>query len=198
MVQQQELHPICLLRHMPTMPWVLHKRVFSFRVEPPTNSYVICWCLLWCLLSAFSSCVAAMLTNGGPTFGIFLTTTHHSIPLAGIYASQRWSMAQTRGAQFGCFSHCFGYGGLHATHSAVTQPFHQDGGTYNLGAWQSHPIPPPSQHGREGSSFPDCVPHNDMVDSTSVAGIKLVDSGLLTGYQVDEFTCTWLPEGFVA
>ena len=36
-------------------------------------------------------------------------------------------------------------------------------------AWKSHLIPLPSLH---GSSFPHCVPPNNMVYSTSVAGVK--------------------------
>ena len=36
-----------------------------------------------------------------------------------------------------------------------------------LEAWQSHPIPPPSLHGREGSSFLGLVPSDNTVDSES-------------------------------
>ena len=67
-----------------------------------------------------------------------------------------------------------------------------------LGAWQSHPIPMPSLHGGEGSSFPGLVPSDDTVDSESVMGIKLGDSGVVIWYQVDEFTCTWSAEWFVS
>ena len=54
-----------------------------------------------------------------------------------------------------------------------------------LGAWQGHPIPLPSLHGGEGSSFPGLVPSNDMVNSESVMGIKPGDSGVVIEYQVD-------------
>ena len=37
-----------------------------------------------------------------------------------------------------------------------------------------------------------------MGDCESVLGIKPGDSGMVTGYQVDEFTCTWSAEWFVA
>ena len=37
-----------------------------------------------------------------------------------------------------------------------------------------------------------------MVDSEPVMGIKPGDSGVVIGYQVDEFTCTWSAEWFVA
>ena len=51
---------------------------------------------------------------------------------------------------------------------------------------------------REGSSFPGLVPSGDAVTSYSVMGIKPGDSGVVVGYQVDEFTCTWSAEWFVA
>ena len=37
-----------------------------------------------------------------------------------------------------------------------------------------------------------------MVDSESVVGLKPVDSGVVIGYQVDEFTHSWFAEWFVA
>ena len=39
------LSPRCLFRHMLTMPWVLQRLSFSFRVEPPTilSIYVVCY-----------------------------------------------------------------------------------------------------------------------------------------------------------
>ena len=59
-------------------------------------------------------------------------------------------------------------------------------------------IPLPSLHDGEGSSFPGLVPSDDTVDSESVMGIKPGDSGVVIGYQVDEFTHTWSAEQFVA
>ena len=53
-------------------------------------------------------------------------------------------------------------------------------------------------HGGEGSSFLDLVPFNDMVNSEFLVGIKPGDSGVVIGYQVDEFTGTWSAEKFVA
>ena len=50
----------------------------------------------------------------------------------------------------------------------------------------------------EGSSFPGLVPSDDTVNSGSVMGIKPGDSGVVIGYQVDEFTCTWSAKQFVA
>ena len=39
---------------------------------------------------------------------------------------------------------------------------------------------------------------NDTVNSKSVVGVKPGDSGVVIGYQVDEFTCLWSVECFVA
>ena len=78
----------------------------------------------------------------------------------------------------------------------MPQPF---GGVYNLGgSIESHLIPLPCLHDGEGSSFPGLVPSDDAVDPDSVMGIKPGDSGVVIGYQVDEFTCTWSTEQFVA
>ena len=83
-----------------------------------------------------------------------------------------------------------------ATHSAVPQPI---GGLYSLGdSIESHPILLPSLHDGEVSSFPGLVPSDDTVDSDSVMGIKPGDSSVVIGFQVDEFTCTWSAEQFVA
>ena len=66
------------------------------------------------------------------------------------------------------------------------------------GSVESHLIPLPSLHDGEGSSFPGLVPSDDAVNSDSVMGMKPGDSGVLIGYQVDEFTRTWSAEQFVA
>ena len=67
-----------------------------------------------------------------------------------------------------------------------------------LGVWQTQLIPLPSLHGGEGSSVPGLVPSNDTVESESAMGVKPVDSGVVIGYQIDEFTSTWSAEWFVA
>ena len=67
-----------------------------------------------------------------------------------------------------------------------------------LRAWQGHPIPPPSLPGGEGSSFPGCVTPDDMVSSKSVMGVTPGNFAVVIGCQVDEFTCTWSAECFVA
>ena len=42
------------------------------------------------------------------------------------------------------------------------------------------------------------VPPDDIVDCETVVGIKAGDSGVVNGYQVDEFTHTWSTEWFAA
>ena len=75
-----------------------------------------------------------------------------------------------------------------AIQSAVPQPSYLYGETYSLGgSTESHLIIPPSLRDGEGSSFPGLVPLDDTVDSESVMGVKLVDSSVVIGYQVDEF-----------
>ena len=63
-----------------------------------------------------------------------------------------------------------------------------------LSTWQSHLILQPSLHGGEESSFSDCFPPNDMV--------FLICAGHETWWfwfdHVDEFTCPWLAEYFIA
>ena len=77
----------------------------------------------------------------------------------------------------------------------MPQPF---GGAYSLGgSVESHLIPLPSLHDREGSSFPGLVPSDDTVDSDSVMGNKPGDSSVVIGYQVGEFTHTWFVEGLL-
>ena len=89
--------------------------------------------------------------------------------------------------------------GQHATQSAVPQPSHLYGGAYSFGGLaEIQPIPLPSLHGGEGSSFPGLVPSDDTVNSKSAMGIKPGDSGVVIKYQVDEFTHTWSAEWFVA
>ena len=60
------------------------------------------------------------------------------------------------------------------------------------------PNPPVFPTGQEGPPFPGLVPSDDTVNSESVMGIKPGDSGVVIGYQVDEFNCTWSAEQFGA
>ena len=73
------------------------------------------------------------------------------------------------------------------------------GGAYSFGGLvESHLIPLPSLHGVEGSPIQGLVPSNVIVNSKSVVGIKPGDSGVVIGYQVDEFTRMWSVEQCVA
>ena len=47
------------------------------------------------------------------------------------------------------------------------------------------------------SLFPGLVLPVDVIDSESVADIKLGDAGVVTGYQINEYTHTWLAEHLV-
>ena len=95
-------------------------------------------------------------------------------------------------------SNALSSGELLASHSAVPKPFHLYGGEYSFkGLADSHLILLPSLHGGEGSSFPGCLPPNDMVNSELVVRIKPGVSGMMIGCQVDEFTCIWSVECFI-
>ena len=75
--------------------------------------------------------------------------------------------------------------------SSCLQPFQQYVGTCNFGGLPSITW--------WGGVFPSgFVLANDLVNSNSVVGIKHGDISVVIGYQVDEFTCTWLAEHFVA
>ena len=96
----------------------------------------------------------------------------------------------------GCFS-------LHrepyASHLIVPQPFHIYGWVYSFRHLvESYPVPSPSIHGGGGVFFPGNAPPSDTVDSESVVGVKPGDFGVLIRQQVNEFTCTWLAENFIA
>ena len=107
-------------------------------------------------------------------------------------------MAHARNALSGYSFHYLSSGELHGTYSAVPQPFYQYGMAYSSeDLAQSHPILLTSLHGGKGSSFPCCVPPNDMVDSESVVGIKPGDSGVMIEYWIVEFTQAWLAECYI-
>ena len=46
-----DLSPICLLRHMPIMLWILYRYISLSELYSHQFAYM-CWCLLWCMLSA--------------------------------------------------------------------------------------------------------------------------------------------------
>ena len=70
-----------------------------------------------------------------------------------------------------------------ATLLSVSQPFEQYGRAYSfVGLAES----------------PGSIPPGDTVNSESVVGFKPGDYSVLFGYQVDEFTCSWPVEHFIA
>ena len=105
-----------------------------------------------------------------------------------------WSMPGMH--RVAAHSATLGRGEPSATHSTVPQPF---GGAYSLGgSVESHLIPPLSRHDGEGSFLH--VWHHQMMQSTLnlLWALNPGDSGVVIGYQVDEFTHTWSAEQFVA
>ena len=75
--------------------------ISSFRVESPNSLYVMCWCLVWCLLCVFRFPCGGCVHYESSTIEICNTTIHQSLPLAGIYASCWRSMAHTSRAPSG-------------------------------------------------------------------------------------------------
>ena len=97
----------CLLRHKPTMPWVLCRWVsLSESSLPPIHFLYVGVCYGVCSLLSGSH-VAVVFTNGGSSVGVCSITTLQCTTLVGVSASWWWSMAHTRSALSGCFSHCF-------------------------------------------------------------------------------------------
>ena len=173
---------------------------FLFRVEPPTILYILC--LVSVLVSAFYSQVPCWIPYpplGAQTFGFaplqplgvypwqaYMQPGDGHQPTPGMYRVAAPSTTLSRVEPY-------------AALSAVPQPSHLYGGAYSFGGLaERHPIHLPYLHGGEGSSFPGLVPSDDMVNSESVMGVEPSDSGVMIGYQVDEFTHTWSAEQFVA
>ena len=90
-------------------------------------------------------------------------------------------------------------GGPPATHLTLPQPFQQYGKAYSFGgSAEIHLISLPSLHGGEGSYFLGSAANSDTINSKSVVEINPGDSGMMIGYQVDEFTHTWSVEYLTA
>ena len=146
------------------MSGLLHRWVFSFRVEPSTGSYGICWCLLWCLVSTLRfPCGCHVHQWGLKHWGL-----HHCNSLV--------------------YTHGWHVSSGDATHSAVCQPSHQYVGPNSVGGSSELPWFLHLMHGGEGSSFPCCVPPSDLLDSKSVVGIKPGDSGVEIGIWLINFS----------
>ena len=138
----------------------------------------------------------AIFTYGGSTFGVCTLATLWSLPMAGICATWWWPSVHTWYALSGCSLCYLGEGGAFC-YSFCCAPTNW-WGIQPWGSIDIHPIPLPSLCDEEGSSFASLVPSDDAVNSDSVMGIKLGDSGVVIGYQVDEFTRTCSAEQFMA
>ena len=172
---------------------------FFFRVEPATVLYIIC--LVSILVSAFCfqvpswmpySPMRAQPLRFGPLlpFGVYPWQVYVQ------HGDGHWCTPGVHrvAAPFATLSR----GEPSANQCVVPQPSNLYGGAYSCGSLvESHPIPLPFLHDGEGSSFPGLVPSDDTVNSESVMGITSGDSGVVIGYQVDEFTHTLYVEWFV-
>ena len=163
---------------------------FSFKVEPPTNSFAMCWYLLWCLLSTSGPHVMTMFSNGGSIIGVYNTATFR------IYPWQAY-LPPSDGPCQECTEQLLlpllFVGGVSCCLFSCLPTIHQYGGVYRFGGLaESHLIPNFSLQVVKGSPFPSSAPPNYMVASKSVVGIKPGVSGVAVKYQVDEFThCQW-------
>ena len=177
---------------MPVMLWASPQVGFFFRVEPPTVLYIIC--LVSVLVSTFYfqvHCWMPYSPLGAQPLGF--------VPLQplGVYPWQaymqpgdgHWPTPSMH--RVAVPSTTLSGGESSATQSPVPQPSHLHGGAYSFGGWQrvTQSLCLPYMVGR-GSTFPGFVPSDDTVNSESVMAIKPGDSGVVIGYQVEEFTCT--------
>ena len=158
----------------------------------------------FCTLHVWSVLVSAFRCHAGCHIhpgGFNHWGLHHcnpwSLPVAGICVAWWWLSAHTRYAQSGCSPTTLNRGTLcYSVCCSLAIP--SIWGIQLWGLAESHLNPTSSLHGWDESSFPGLVPSDDTVDSESAMRIKLVDSGMVNGYQVDEFTHTWSVEWFVA
>ena len=154
---------------------------------------------LWCMLML---AILFLLSNSHGCHALQIGLNHRSLqcgnPVEYTFARHMCLLVMVSGharsALSGCSFHCFRRG-LDAACWAVPQPFHLYGGSYRCGGLtQSDQMPWPFLDGWEGSSFPGCVPPDDMVKFKSAVSVKPGDSGVVIGCQVDEFTYTWSEE----
>ena len=184
-------------RCLPNMPWVLLRWVFSFRIEPHTN--LLCWGVWYSVCFLLSgSPVAAIFTIWDSTTRVCTAATLWSIPLAGICASCGWSMIHTRSAQSGCSFHYFELEEASCYSFSCPPAISSTWWAYRFEHSAESPNPyilPIWQGGVFSSGLCSTWWHGWLWISV---GIKPGDSGVVIGYQVDEFTHTWLMECFIA
>ena len=163
---------------------------FSFRVEPPTISFICVGFLLWCMFSTFR-CHAGCFTN--------LWGLNHCSPMKSTHGRHMCNLVIAIGRHQECTAWLLtplpcGRGSHLLLNQLSSSHSNYMVGHTGLGAWQSHPISPAFLHGGEGSYVPGLVPFNDKCESESEVGIKPGYSHVVIGYQVDEFTHTWSAE----
>ena len=103
-----------------------------------------------------------------------------------------------QGCTTGCCSHCIKWVGVSLYSFRYPQLLHQYGRGIQL--WRlSIELPNTSAflHGGE-ASFQFSAPPDNTVNPKSMVGINSCDSVVVIGYQVDEFTHTWLAECIIA
>ena len=151
--------------------------------------YMLCVSVCYGVSFMFSgSHAVAMFTNGGSTVGVCNSVTPWSIHLAGMFLLV---MVHARSALSCCFLHCFEKGELHATLSAAPSHFINMGGIHHWGLDRESldPFAFPILWGQ--CSFPGSAPSCDIVNYKPLLGVKPGDSGVMIGYQVNEFTHNW-------
>ena len=156
---------------------------YTVRVESPTVLYIICFLSILVSPVYFLGIeMDALFTYGGSTLGFAPLQPFGVYPRQAYVQSGDGHQSMPGMHRVATPSTTLGRGNLLVPLSAVPQPSHLYGGAYSLGdSAESHPIPPPSLHVGEGSSFPGLVPSDDMVDSESVMGIKPGDSSVVIG-----------------
>ena len=162
--------PRCLLRHVPTIPWVL---VDEFLFEPPSD--LLCHVLVSTMVFAF--CFEIPMWLPCSPIGDQLLGFATLQPLASICASWWWSVANARSILSGCFSHCLKLGAL--CYSSC-HPWAFPVIWWGIQLWGLAESPDPSAFLKwwGGIFFSGGAPSSDTVNSESVMEIKPGDSGV--------------------
>ena len=67
----------------------------------------MCWCLFWCMPSAFRCHAGWCIHLSGSTIGVLTIAAFWSLPIVGICTTWWWSLAHTMNALSGCSLYCF-------------------------------------------------------------------------------------------
>ena len=157
------------LRHIQAMSWGLHMWVFVFRVEPFTDSYVICWYLI---MFAFWFRLPCSLMGTQPL--------EFATPQPSKYSFGR-----------NMYLLIIVYGLCQEWPKWLLFPYMLEHTAF--GAWQRVTQSLHFPTWWRGFFFPVCAAPNDMVNSN-----KPNNSGVVIRYLFDELTCMWSVEYFIA